>query len=124
MTLLSRKAKVEGLIFAGSALAVLVGLAMPSQAKVMSAAQFIASIDEVKYICRRIDEPFWQVKREYGCGDSVTCAKAGSCWYKRRPNYPPRTNALLTLPDGPDDHHDGRGHEDGGHRGEGSKPGR
>ena len=102
----------KSLVFAGSALAVLAGLAMPSEAKVMSAKEFMASLDETKTICRRLDEPFWQVQRRYGCGEVVHC-KAGSCFYRKRPQLPPRAVAVLVLPDGSASDHSAHSHDKG-----------
>jgi hypothetical protein len=126
----------KSLILTGSAMTVLVGLSMPSQAKVMTAAQFLASMDEVKYVCRRLDEPFWLVKRQYGCGDQVSCRASGACEYhlkppkKRRPNDPPLTHVVRLLEVGPDsnDHdgidtdHDGFGHDKGDKGQSGNRP--
>ena len=123
MKLLSLNAKK--LTLAASAVAVVAGLAMPSQARVMSAAEFLASIDEAKYICKRLDEPFWMMKRQYGCGDQITCRSSGKCQIvtkKRRPNDPPVGIVARVLPpieagspegNGPKEHEDHSGKKSG-----------
>jgi hypothetical protein len=122
MTLLSLNANMKHLVFAGTALAVLAGMAAPSQARVMTAAEFVASIEEVKYVCKRLDQPFWGMKRQYGCGEVVSCFKARTCELKKRKQEqrPPLTHALLALPDGPDDNDHGNGNP-GGERGSKSR---
>jgi len=117
----------KSLILTGSAIAVLAGLSMPSQAKVMSAAQFLASMDELKYVCRRLDEPFWLAKRQYGCGDQISCRASGVCDYykpprRKHPNIPTLTHVVRVLDIGPDsndherkdpDHPGGKGKPNG-----------
>jgi hypothetical protein len=120
----------KSLVLTGSAITVLVGLSMPSQAKVMTAAQFLASMDELKYVCRRLDEPFWLVKRQYGCGDQINCRASGTCVYhykphkKRRPNDPPLTHVVRVLDVGPDsnDHERNVPDHQGGGKGKPNDP--
>lgn len=69
----------------------LAGLTAQSQA-MMTADEFLASISEMKRICRYIDEPFITKKYNYGCG-KYECKK-GKCYTHkrrkpRRPNDPP-----------------------------------
>jgi hypothetical protein len=122
MKLLLSNSSLKNLVLVGSALVVAAAIAMPSQARVMTAQEFIASVDEVKYVCRRLDQPFWELRRQYGCGEMVSCFKAGTCQFKivKRKQRQPLTHAVLALSEGPDSndhHHDG---PDGG-RGSKSK---
>jgi hypothetical protein len=49
-------------------------------------SKFRASLDELRRYCERLDEPFWQLKRSYGCGDKVECASA-HCQYRYKRVY-------------------------------------
>ncbi|MGE0240486.1 MAG: hypothetical protein AB7F09_00470 [Parvibaculaceae bacterium] len=52
-------------------------LAVPADAAV-GRSKFHASVNELRRFCERIDEPFWRLKRNYGCGDEIVCS-GGSC---------------------------------------------
>jgi hypothetical protein len=47
----------------------------------IGSSKFRASLDELRRYCERLDEPFWQLKRRYGCGDQVECA-SGHCQHR------------------------------------------
>jgi hypothetical protein len=68
---------VNRTLIAGAAMAAgLLGLSAQSQAA-MTADQFLASISEMKRICRYIHEPFFTTKEDYGCGRFV--CESGKC---------------------------------------------
>jgi hypothetical protein len=73
---------LKTLVLAATAAGGLASLASPSHAA-MTADAFIASLDDLKRVCRRIEEPLWAKKHNYGCGSKIVCAE-GSCKVKKR----------------------------------------
>jgi hypothetical protein len=67
---------LKSLVLAATAAAGLVSLASPSGA-VSTADEFLASLDDMRRVCHRIDEPLWTTKRNYGCA-KIVCA-SGLC---------------------------------------------
>lgn len=88
-------------------------LAVPADAAV-GRSKFHASINELRRFCERIDEPFWRLKRNYGCGDEIVCS-GGSCV---REYSPPRRQPLFSLRRG-DGGNGGGGSTRGGNEGGG-----
>lgn len=116
MTTLSTIIKRPLAIASGAAAVAFVAISLPGTAQAaMSAREFMASLDELKQICNRIDEPVWIKKRSYGCGERVTCY-GRRCYYKRPvlthvPNEPEVAKLFIRK--------DGADHGNGGNRGRG-----
>lgn len=71
----------------------LVSLTAQSQA-MMTADEFLASITEMKRICRVLNEPFYTKRYNYGCGKYV--CKGRKCHAKRKPPRRPNDPPVLT----------------------------
>ncbi|CAN5317958.1 hypothetical protein BH10PSE7_BH10PSE7_21820 [soil metagenome] len=82
MTKLSTLAKRPFLIGSATLAAAFLALSLSGSAQAaMSAKEFVASLDDLKQVCHRLDQPMWIKRQNSGCGNVVKCF-GRRCYYK------------------------------------------